>query len=70
MGVFEAALPAAAAYLISVYYTKREAAVRFAFFFSAALVGPLFSGLLAYAIVVDLEGAGGLSGWRWIFISE
>ncbi|KAI1248420.1 hypothetical protein MGN70_009618 [Eutypa lata] len=69
MGVFEASLPAGATYLISMYYTKREAAVRFAWFFNFALAGPLFSGLLAYAIS-DLEGAGGLEGWRWIFIIE
>ncbi|EEB96643.1 hypothetical protein MPER_04187, partial [Moniliophthora perniciosa FA553] len=50
MGVFEASLPAGATYMISMYYTKREAAVRFAWFFNFALAGPLFSGLLAYGI--------------------
>lgn len=69
MGVFEASLPAGATYLISMYYTKREAAVRFAWFFNFALAGPLFSGLLAYAIS-GLEGAGGFEGWRWIFVIE
>ncbi|KAI1496214.1 major facilitator superfamily domain-containing protein [Biscogniauxia marginata] len=69
MGVFEASLPAGATYMISMYYTKREASVRFAWFFNFALAGPLFSGLLAYAIV-NLEGAGGYEGWRWIFIIE
>lgn len=69
MGIFEASLPAGATYLISLYYTKREAAVRFAWFFNFALAGPLFSGLLAYAIS-NLEGAGGLEGWRWVFVIE
>ncbi|KAH9897465.1 major facilitator superfamily domain-containing protein [Xylariomycetidae sp. FL2044] len=69
MGIFEAALPAGSTYMISMYYTKREAAVRFAWFFNFALAGPLFSGLLAYAIA-GLEGAGGYQGWRWIFIIE
>ncbi|RYP06683.1 hypothetical protein DL765_009390 [Monosporascus sp. GIB2] len=69
MGVFEASLPAGATYLIAMYYTKREAAVRFAWFFNFALAGPMFSGLLAYAIS-NLEGVGGLQGWRWIFIIE
>lgn len=55
--------------MMSTYYTKREAAVRFAWFFNFALAGPFFSGLLAYAIA-GLEGAGGLHGWRWIFIIE
>ncbi|KAI0007452.1 major facilitator superfamily domain-containing protein [Xylariaceae sp. FL0662B] len=69
MGIFEVALPAGATYMISMYYTKREAAVRFAWFFNFALAGPLFSGLLAYALV-RLEGLGGYEGWRWIFIIE
>ncbi|KXT02938.1 hypothetical protein AC578_10608 [Pseudocercospora eumusae] len=69
MGALEAALPAGAAYMISIYYTKKEAAVRFAAFFNFALLGPLFSGLLAYALV-KLDGSGGYEGWRWIFIVE
>jgi MFS family permease len=69
MGTFEASLPAGATYMISMYYTKREAALRFAWFFNFALAGPLFSGLLAYAIQ-NLEGTGGYAGWRWVFIIE
>ncbi|GME47139.1 putative vitamin h protein [Neofusicoccum parvum] len=69
MGVFEASLPAGATYLISVYYTKREAALRFAWFFNFALAGPLFSGLLAYAIQ-NMDGTAGYQGWRWVFIIE
>ncbi|KAI5861687.1 MFS general substrate transporter [Durotheca rogersii] len=69
MGIFEVALPAGATYMISMYYTKREAAVRFAWFFNFALAGPLFSGLLAFAIQ-NIDGAGGYQGWRWIFIIE
>ncbi|KAF7522907.1 hypothetical protein G7054_g11986 [Neopestalotiopsis clavispora] len=69
MGTFEAALPAGATYMISTYYTKREAAIRFSWFFNFALAGPFFSGLLAYAIN-NIDGAGGYQGWRWIFIIE
>ncbi|KAI0117439.1 MFS general substrate transporter [Daldinia grandis] len=69
LGVFESALPAGATYMISTYYTRREAAVRFAWFFNFALAGPLFSGLLAYALQ-NLDGVGGYEGWRWIFIVE
>ncbi|KAI1802408.1 MFS general substrate transporter [Daldinia bambusicola] len=69
LGVFEAALPAGATYMISMYYTRREASNRFAWFFNFALAGPLFSGLLAYALQ-NMEGVGGYEGWRWIFIIE
>lgn len=38
------------------------------FYCSASLAGA-FSGLLAFAIS-KMDGVGGLSGWRWIFILE
>lgn len=69
LGVFEASLPAGAAYMLSRYYTKQEASPRFACFFNFALLGPMFSGLLAYAIE-NLDGRGSLEGWRWIFVIE
>lgn len=69
LGIFEASLPSGASYLLSSYYTKQEVSPRFAWFFSFALGGSMFSGLLAYAIE-DLNGRGGLEGWRWIFIIE
>ena len=69
LGVFESALPAGAAYMMSIYYTKTELAPRFAMFFCFALAGPFFSGLLAYAIE-NLDGVAGKEGWRWIFIIE
>lgn len=69
MGAFEASLPAGAAYMLSRYYTKQESSPRFACFFNFAMLGPMFSGLLAYAIE-NLDGRGGLEGWRWIFIIE
>lgn len=69
LGIFEASLPSGAAYMLSCYYTKQEASPRFAWFFSFALGGSMFSGLLAYAIE-NLNGRGGLEGWRWIFIIE
>jgi MFS family permease len=69
MGIFEAALPGGATLMISMYYTKKEAAIRFAWFFAFALLGPFFSGLLAYAIQT-IDGTGGYQGWRWVFIIE
>jgi MFS family permease len=69
MGTFEASLPAGATLMISMYYTKKEASIRFAWFFFFALAGPFFSGLLAYAIQ-HIDGTGGLQGWRWVFIIE
>lgn len=52
---------------ISRYYTNKELALRFAFFWASnsiagALSGPLSIGLLS------LHGRGGLQGWQWLFL--
>ncbi|KAF2005679.1 MFS general substrate transporter [Amniculicola lignicola CBS 123094] len=69
MGIFEATLPAGAAFLIGEYYTRREASLRFACFFTFGVLGPCISGLLAYGIR-NMNGIQGKEGWRWIFIIE
>lgn len=45
MGIFEATLPAGAAFLIGEYYTRTEAALRFACFFTFGVLGPCISGV-------------------------
>lgn len=52
-----------------MFYKRHELQWRFNLFFSSALVGGAFSGLLAYAIA-HMHGIAGYSGWRWIFILE
>jgi MFS family permease len=69
MGIFEATLPAGAAFLIGEYYTRKEQSLRFAFFLTFAVLGPAMSGLLAFAIR-NMDGIQGKEGWRWIFILE
>ncbi|KAF2122887.1 major facilitator superfamily domain-containing protein [Lophiotrema nucula] len=69
MGIFEATLPAGAAFLIGEYYTRKEAALRFACFFTFGVLGPCISGLLAYGIR-NMNGIRSKEGWRWIFIIE
>ncbi|ORY07016.1 major facilitator superfamily domain-containing protein [Clohesyomyces aquaticus] len=69
MGIFEATLPAGAAFLIGEYYTRKEASLRYAAFFTFGVLGPCISGLLAYGIR-NMNGVQGKEGWRWIFILE
>lgn len=38
-------------------------------FYTAASLSGAFSGLLAFALQ-KMDGIGGLSGWRWIFVLE
>ncbi|KAK7679927.1 hypothetical protein QCA50_017087 [Cerrena zonata] len=69
LGIFEAPLFPGISFYLSVYYTKNEFLVREAIFFSAASIAGAFSGLLAAAIT-QMDGIGGLEGWRYIFILE
>ncbi|KAH7356039.1 major facilitator superfamily domain-containing protein [Pyrenochaeta sp. MPI-SDFR-AT-0127] len=69
MGIFEATLPAGAALLVAEYYTRQQASLRFAMFFTFGILGPCISGLLAYGIR-NMHGVQGKEGWRWIFILE
>jgi MFS family permease len=58
-----------AALLVAEYYTRKQASLRFAYFFTFGVLGPCFSGLLAYGIR-RMNGTHGKEGWRWIFILE
>ncbi|KAK5938679.1 hypothetical protein PMZ80_008870 [Knufia obscura] len=69
LGVFEAGFFPAATYLLTVWYVRWEVQSRLAIFFSTASMAGAFSGLLAFALS-QMDGIGGLAGWRWIFIME
>lgn len=69
LGLAEAGLFPAATYLLTTWYCRFEVQTRLAIFFSAASLAGAFSGLLAFAIE-NMDGVGGLAGWRWIFILE
>ncbi|KAF8070071.1 major facilitator superfamily domain-containing protein [Lyophyllum atratum] len=69
LGVTEAGLFPGITYYLSLWYRRRDVAVRIAIFFSAATVAGAFGGILAYGIE-HMEGIGGLHGWQWIFCLE
>jgi MFS family permease len=56
-------------YHMAFWYKPSELRWRIALFYSLGQVSGALSGLLAYAISF-MNGAGGLSGWRWLFIIE
>jgi hypothetical protein len=58
------------AYFLSSWYKKYEVARRFSIYYTATAVSGAFSGLLAGVITKHLDGARGISGWRWLFIIE
>ncbi|KAF7330168.1 Pantothenate transporter Liz1 [Mycena venus] len=55
-------------YLMGSWYTKTELAKRLAIFHLTGSVGTAMSGYLQAAIYNNLNGHGGLAGWRWLYI--
>lgn len=54
---------------MSCWYIRSEAQKRFSFFFGSATLAGAFGGVLAYGIG-QMDGIGGVAGWRWLFILE
>ncbi|KAH9904411.1 putative pantothenate transporter [Xylariomycetidae sp. FL2044] len=52
------------------WYTKQELAKRACIFFASAFVGSMFSGYLQAGLYTGMNGAHGISGWRWLFIFD
>lgn len=56
-------------WLITQWYEPKKTSFRMSLFYFSAAASGAFSGLLAAAIS-QMNGLGGQSGWRWIFIIE
>ncbi|KAF8859312.1 MFS general substrate transporter [Acephala macrosclerotiorum] len=69
LGVFEAGFFPGCAYLLSTWYTRYELQKRNAVFYLIGSMVSSLAGILAYGIM-QMDGVGGLAGWRWIFIIE
>ncbi|KEY68019.1 hypothetical protein S7711_08378 [Stachybotrys chartarum IBT 7711] len=69
LGVLEAGLFPGLNVYLTFFYTKHELALRVGYLFVSAAVAGALGGLLAYGIG-HLDGARGMSGWRWIMILE
>lgn len=54
----------------SLWYKRNELAIRSGAFYSAATIAGGFSGLIAYAIQKNLDGALGHEAWQWLFIIQ
>ncbi|KAI1136002.1 putative pantothenate transporter [Hypoxylon sp. FL0543] len=57
-------------FYLSFWYQYSEYATRGAIVSSMSTIAGAFNGLIAYAIVKDLDGANGWRAWRWIFLIE
>ncbi|PGH17691.1 hypothetical protein AJ80_04698 [Polytolypa hystricis UAMH7299] len=69
LGTFEAGFLPGCIYLISSWYERYQIQQRIAWFYAINLTASAFGNLLALGLV-EMEGLGGLEGWRWIFVIE
>ncbi|KAE8408113.1 major facilitator superfamily domain-containing protein [Aspergillus pseudonomiae] len=69
LGLAEAGFYPGVLYHLSFWYNTDRMPLRLAFFYASGVFSGTISGLLAYAISF-MNKAGGLSGWRWVFILE
>ncbi|KAK9450017.1 major facilitator superfamily domain-containing protein [Limtongia smithiae] len=70
IGFAEAAFYPGTVFYLSCWYTKYEIAKRSAIFVCGSWISGAFSGLIAYAVLENLDGVFGLAAWRWLFLIE
>ncbi|KAF4549756.1 MFS-type transporter-like protein 57 [Elsinoe fawcettii] len=69
LGLLEGGLFPGLAVYLTLFYTKKELALRIGYLFVSAAVAGACGGLLAYGIGF-MDGISGQRGWRWIMILE
>ncbi|PSK50354.1 hypothetical protein B9Z65_298 [Elsinoe australis] len=69
LGALEGGLFPGLAIYLTLFYTKKELALRVGYLFVSAAVAGACGGLLAYGIGF-MDGIAGQRGWRWIMILE
>ncbi|KAF2183051.1 MFS transporter [Zopfia rhizophila CBS 207.26] len=70
LGITEAPFYPGALFMISLFYTRKEAATRMAFLYSGNMLASAFAGLIAAGVFAGLDGKAGLEGWRWLFLLQ
>ncbi|GAP88183.1 putative nicotinamide mononucleotide permease [Rosellinia necatrix] len=69
IGVVEAIFFPGALYFLSLFYNRKQYALRAAILYSGSQLGNAIGGLFAIG-VLRLDGQRGMSGWRWLFLIE
>ncbi|KAK0243694.1 major facilitator superfamily domain-containing protein [Armillaria nabsnona] len=69
LGLFEGGVFPGLVLYLTHFYPRAKMTTRISAFFASASLSGAFSGILAYGII-RMDGVGGRSGWRWIFILE
>jgi MFS family permease len=69
LGLLEGGLFPGLTVYLTMFYTKKELALRIGYLFVSSALAGACGGLLAYGIGF-MDGIAGQSGWRWVFILE
>lgn len=69
-GICEASTFVGTHYILGAWYTERELGKRSGIFTSSGLTGTMIGGFIQTGLNRSLDGRGGLSGWRWLFIID
>ncbi|KAF4764269.1 hypothetical protein N7455_010892 [Penicillium solitum] len=70
LGVTEAPFYPGALFLLSVFYTRKEIALRISILYTGNIVATAVAGLIAAATFATLDQHMNLKGWQWLFIIE
>ncbi|KAJ5362363.1 Major facilitator superfamily domain general substrate transporter [Penicillium brevicompactum] len=70
IGFLESAAWPGIQYVLGCWYRKSELSRRSGLFVMSGVLGQMFSGYLQAALFKGMDGKGGLSAWRWLFIFD
>lgn len=70
IGLLESAAWPGLQYVLGCWYRRSELSRRSGLFVMSGVLGQMFSGYLQAALFKGMEGKGGISAWRWLFIFD
>jgi MFS family permease len=70
VGVTEGPFFPAVSLMTSSWYTKEESPLRMGIWHAGNIISNVFSGLLAAAILTNMDNVAGLHAWQWFFLLE
>lgn len=70
VGITEGPFIPCVALMTSSWYTKQESPLRMAVWHAGNIISNVFSGLLAAAILTNMDGIGSLRAWQWFLLLE
>ncbi|PGH17459.1 hypothetical protein AJ79_01059 [Helicocarpus griseus UAMH5409] len=70
LGLLETPVASGSLYVLSSWYRPEELFKRSGVWFASNNIGVMFGGYLQAAAYNNLNGVGGMEGWRWLFIID